>query len=106
MINWDRVAELRDDIGPDDVGEVVSIFVEEVEEVVDRLRLGRGDDLANDMHFLKGSALNLGLENLGRECARAEKMAQVGQGGDVVLSEIISVYEASKSELLARLAML
>lgn len=38
MINWKRVNELRDEIGPEDFAEVVELFLEEVEQVIDKLR--------------------------------------------------------------------
>ena len=31
MINWDKVEELRQDIGAEDFGEIVVVFLEEVE---------------------------------------------------------------------------
>ncbi len=105
MINWTRVRELEDDIGAEDIGEVVEIFFDEVEEVINDLRRGNiGRDLEADMHFLKGSALNLGFDRLGRLCSDGEKLAANGQDKYVPVSQILSVYDASKIELLGQLA--
>ena len=34
MIDWARVSELRDEVGPEDFEEVLHLFLEEVEDVV------------------------------------------------------------------------
>ena len=38
MIHWPRVVELRDEVGPEDFDEVVDLFIEEVQEVIERLQ--------------------------------------------------------------------
>ena len=35
MIDWSRVNELRDEVGAEDFEEVVELFLEEVEEVIE-----------------------------------------------------------------------
>ena len=62
MIDWPRVTELREEVGAEDFGEVVEIFLEEVEEVIGKLEGGDRGQLEQDLHFLKGSALNLGFD--------------------------------------------
>ena len=37
MIDWTRVKELQDEIGADDFAEVVQLFLEETDAVVERL---------------------------------------------------------------------
>jgi histidine phosphotransfer protein HptB len=102
MINWKRVRELEQDIGPDDIGEVVELFLEEVEGVMDPLRKGKGvQNMREDMHFLKGTALNLGFDALGALCSEAEKMAASGETKTGAVSEIILAYDASKVEFMA-----
>ena len=79
MIDWDRVRELRSEIGPDDFDEVVSLFLEEADEAIARLSLGGGAKaLAADLHFLKGAALNLGFDTLSALCQDGERRAGVG----------------------------
>ena len=103
MINWARVDELEADIGTEAFDEVVELFLEEVEEVTNCLERGdAGRDMAADMHFLKGSALNLGFDRLARLCAEGEALAAAGQAGRVSVADILSVYQASKSEFLGR----
>lgn len=102
MINWERFRELEADIGTDDFDEVIQLFLSEVEEVIEKLA---GDDVPNsleqDMHFLKGSALNLGFDVLGEMCSGAEKLAASGQDSDVSLPNIIASYQKSKTAFLA-----
>ena len=104
MINWDKVAELRDEIGAEDFGEVVEIFLEEVDEAIAQLgQPGAGGDLETQLHFLKGSALNLGFTDFSSRCQAGETAARNGQPDQVDLSEIIKCYQASKSEFLTSL---
>ena len=76
MIDWARVGELRDEIGCEDFAEVVSLFLEEADEVVQRLgACADAKALESALHFLKGSALNLGFERLAQLCQDGERRA-------------------------------
>lgn len=97
MISWERVNELRDEVGQEDFLEVVIIFLEEVDEVVTRLR--NAPDPAtyeDDLHFLKGSAMNLGFEALSQICQSGEKKAASDDAASVDIVAVLSVYEQSK----------
>lgn len=101
MISWDRVNELCEEVGQDDFLEVVEIFLEEVEEVVERLKSSPDPSTyESDLHFLKGSALNLGFDGLAALCSDGEKMARTGAPQDVNLKLVIDMYDQSKSEFL------
>ena len=103
MIDWDRVAELRDEVGSEDFAEVVELFLEEVEDVLRRLRDAPNPaSYEEDFHFLKGSALNLGFAKFGSLCFANEKAAAAGQNADVDVSEALDSYEASKRAFFAR----
>ena len=80
MIDWQRVHELQDEVGLEDFHEVVDLFLEEVEEVVERLK-GTPDPASYeaDFHFLKGSALNLGFQAFATICADNERSAAAGK---------------------------
>ncbi len=106
MIDWERVDELRDEVGADEFGEVVDIFLEEVDEVIDRLR--QSPDPASyeaDMHFLKGSALNLGFAALAALCSEGERQAATGDATSVDVGAVIDSYGASKAEFLSHLGI-
>ncbi len=104
MIHWSRVNELRDEVGAEDFDEVVELFLEEVEEVIDRLRenvdLGQ---LEQDLHFLKGSALSLGFAAFSELCQDGERKSASGLPETVDLSAIITGFSQSKSLFVSQL---
>lgn len=101
MIDWDRVAELRDEIGVDSFDEVIDLFLTEADEVILRLRPDADRKvLESDCHFLKGAALNLGFKTLAAQCQLRETQAATGQ--EVAdLSTVYECYQASRHALLA-----
>ena len=101
MIAWDRVNELRAEIGEDDFAEVVSMFLEEADEVIGRISKTVGAKaLEADLHFLKGAALNLGFAEFAAFCQDGERRAAAGDAG-VDLAQVCSSYQASKKALVA-----
>ncbi|WP_243613470.1 Hpt domain-containing protein [Shimia aestuarii] len=97
MIDWRRIDELRGEIGEDDFGEVVEIFLEEVEEGIGRLRAHQtNEELAAHLHFLKGSALNLGFQSFSTLCQAGETAATEATGIEVDLVALEACYEQSK----------
>lgn len=73
LVNKDRLTALREEIGAEGFEEVVSLFLEESAAVVDRLGTQAPGGLSpEDLHFLKGSALTLGFDDLADLCRRAE----------------------------------
>lgn len=104
MILWSRVNELREEIGAEDFDEVVDLFLEEVEDVLARMRSGGASDPANDLHFLKGSALNLGFSDFANLCLRGERLVASGRAGHLDLAEIVDCFARSREVLLCGLA--
>lgn len=103
MIDWDRVDELRDEIGFDDFCEVVELFLEEVDEVIERLIIAPDPALyEQDLHFLKGSALNLGFRDFGALCATGERAA-AANAGNIDIPAVIECYQSSRSQFLAQI---
>ena len=99
MIDRCRIDELREDVGADDFAEVVALFCEEVEETLDRLRQHRSPALADDLHFLKGSALNIGMSEVGALCLRAEQSLRSDPALAPDVAEIARVFRASRDAL-------
>ncbi len=98
MIDWGRVNELRSEFGEDGFAEVAGLFLEEADEVVAQLGLGLPtDQIEERLHFLKGSALNLGLTQLASLCQDGERKAAQGCGAGVDLGQVVACYTASKS---------
>lgn len=105
MIDWKRVQELRDEIGLDDFAEVADMFLEEADQTIDRLSKGLAAvDVEGQLHFLKGSALNLGLSDLASVCQVGERQAAAGQGASVDLTAVIVSYQRSKVAFLGGMA--
>lgn len=105
MIDWTRIADLKSEIGEDDFLEVVEMFLEETDEVAAQL-LGPPDldAVESKLHFLKGSALNLGLIELAALCQNGEKAAASGAAATVELHKVAAIYAASKAALTDYLA--
>jgi HPt (histidine-containing phosphotransfer) domain-containing protein len=104
MIDWSRVYELRDEIGADSFGEVVDLFLDEVEAEIAILRDGSPlEALEARLHFLKGSALNLGFQRFSDKCQDGETAAASGAAEQVDIAEILECYEASKTAFIAGL---
>ena len=95
MIDWLRMAELRDEIGQDGFDEVVDVFLEEAGEVV--IRLDRGPTL-EDLHFLKGSALNLGFVAVAQLCQEGERLLAAGGRPDP--QPIAAAFRAAREAVL------
>ena len=100
MIDWIQIKALRDDVGAEDFEEVVEIFIEEVAEIVERLRSApQLDTLCADLHAVKGSALNLGFTNFADLCQTGE-----GRADEVILQPILDAFETSKASFRSGLA--
>jgi HPt (histidine-containing phosphotransfer) domain-containing protein len=104
MIDWDHVRRLRDEIGAEAFEEVVEMFLDEVETEIAKLRASRGmRDLDVQLHFIKGSALNLGFADFAALCQRGEVAASNGMTANVNLTELMACYDRSKATFLAGL---
>ncbi|WP_147109779.1 Hpt domain-containing protein [Tateyamaria sp. syn59] len=105
MIDWERVNTLRAEIGEEDFEEVVPLFIEEVTEIIDALR--EGPDLSRleeDLHALKGSALNLGFTEFSTLCHKGEALSAKGKAAEVDVPRILNSFDASKTAFTSGLA--
>jgi histidine phosphotransfer protein HptB len=101
MIDWDRVRELRQEIGVEDFDEVVGLFLEEADDVIGRLSAeGGAKALSADLHFLKGAALNLGFAALSGLCQDGERRASAGDTS-VDLEAVRQAYADCRAEFEA-----
>jgi HPt (histidine-containing phosphotransfer) domain-containing protein len=97
MISWDRVQELRDEIGDEDFEEVAGVFLDEVDEVIARLKSTPNPaTYEEDLHFLKGSALNLGFQAMSKLCQEGEAQAAAGSAASIALEQVFTVYDQSR----------
>jgi HPt (histidine-containing phosphotransfer) domain-containing protein len=103
VMDWTRLDELRAEVGDDALGEVLALFLEETDDMA--LRLAGGGDpatLADDLHFMKGAALNLGFSALADACRRAEAALAADGSGAVDIPAILDCYAAARAALQAR----
>lgn len=101
LVDAERVAELRDEIGADEFGEVVEIFLEECDAAVERLSGAEAGAVEAELHFLRGAAMNLGLAALAAACQRGEAAAGAGEGASVDRAGVVDLYARSRAALLA-----
>lgn len=98
MIDWSRVDELRNDLGAEDFEEITALFLEEVEGRLDCLKSGKSEGPADDFHFVKGSAANLGFASLRQACETAEQSQDFND-----VPALLDVYEKSKAAFLEKI---
>ena len=105
MIDWPRVKQLRDEVGADEFDDVVQIFLDEVQEVIQRLHQDTTrQNLEQNLHFLKGSALSLGFGTFSKLCQDGERRAAAGDANDVDIPQILVAFDASRAEFEAGLS--
>lgn len=96
MIDWVRVSQLRDEVGAEDFLEVVEMFLDELSEEIETITSEMtAQELEAKLHFLKGSALNLGFEAFAELCRVGEDSARQGEFEGVDRPAIVKCYHAS-----------
>jgi len=104
MIDWSRIEELKSEVGAEDFEEVVEIFLEEVDETIAKFPDAKEPAQMEElMHFLKGSALNIGFSGLSDICAKGETLARAGTMDGIDTARVEEVYQSSKAALIASL---
>ncbi|MBF9059492.1 histidine kinase [Rhodobacterales bacterium HKCCSP123] len=83
MIDRDRLNALRDDIGEEDFADVACLLVSEIGEKLASLQRAPATATADDFHFLRGGALNLGLTAFSEACTLAEGACRAGHPPDI-----------------------
>ena len=100
MINAARIQELKDEVGEDDLIEVIELFCEEVEEVLDALETTEQSQIPAQLHFLKGSALNIGLDAVSDLCKEQELRLKADPAASADIASIRAAYDTAKTALL------
>lgn len=100
MISIERLQELRSEVGEEDFAEIVDLFVAESDRIVDQLRMVRDPAEAEALlHALKGSALNLGFDELARLCREGRGAAAGSAEWPGRFAQLLDTYERSKFRL-------
>jgi len=103
VIDWGRVEQLREEVGPEAFAEIAAMFLAEADGAVGALAPGApAAKMAADLHAIKGSALNLGFAELADLCARGEAASNAGQPERADLAAIRRAYSAAKATFVAR----
>lgn len=99
MLDWDRINELRHEVGEDEFQLILELSLDEVEGVL--MQLSRQDALRleTNLHFLKGCAWNLGLSRFGNLCDEGERRAAEGLAPEVCFEALMQSYSDSKQAL-------
>ncbi|MBW4706735.1 Hpt domain-containing protein [Roseobacter sp. YSTF-M11] len=104
MIDWERVATLREEVGAEDFDEVVELFLEEVDAAISELTAQQPcNDLEARLHFLKGSALSLGFQQFSGLCQVGETAVAHDPKAAVDVAEILASYESSRGVFLSEM---
>lgn len=98
MIDWGRVVQLRDDVGATEFGPLLELFIDEIETVLAQLQAGDPVRLTDDLHFIRGSAVNLGFNELVSLCRQIE--TGPGQAPQALLDRLRGCYASSKKEFM------
>ncbi len=98
MIDWKRVVELKAEIGSSEFDEVVELFLEEVDAQIAKLQANPNPaTYEEDLHFIKGCAMNLGFKSLAGLCLKGETTSAAGRAVEVALEPIFQCYNESKA---------
>jgi histidine phosphotransfer protein HptB len=102
LTDWQRIEDLATEIGTEAVVEVVAMFLEETDEVMSRL--SSAAPTTEDYHFLKGSALNLGLTDFAALCEQGEQETRTGTSNPQTHAAITAHYPVAKAALIKAVA--
>lgn len=106
MIDWNRIAELREEVGHEDFEEVVELFLQEVDEEIEKLSPATPNEgLSEKLHFLKGSALSLGFTEFSTLCGTGEIALSTDPAASVDIDRLYSSYRKSRDTFLADLPL-
>lgn len=104
MLDKARLSELREEVGDSDIAEIVGLFCEEVEETLERLIGAARPPTPDDFHFLKGSALNVGMIQLGALCRSAETALRKDPGATPDIATITVAFRNARAALVAEMS--
>lgn len=105
MIDWGRVDELREEVGEEDLVEVIDMFCEEVEEVLAGLASASSAELPGQIHFLKGSAQNIGISSVSDLCKSFEDAMRSDSAFTPDIAGLVSAFGEARTALSQRLGL-
>ena len=104
MIDWQQVRQLQEDVGKEEMPEVIELFLCEVDEALSELNKNQStltiDESAAAFHFLKGCASNLGFKVFGDMCSDGEQATKNELVPNFIIPELMQINEESKKQFL------
>lgn len=106
MIEWQRVKELRHEIGAEAFDQVIVLFLAELDETEAQLQAATtAPELRHTLHTLKGIGLNLGFTEVAHLCQTLETRAEQGET-DLPLARVSAVLAQSRAAFVKDLPAL
>jgi hypothetical protein len=103
-IDRDRLTELEDEIGAEDLRLVLEMFLEEAAAAVAALAdRPSATEHAKSMHFLRSGALNLGLAGLAAEARRIAALPEADRRAAWIAPPLTAAIAAGRDALDATL---
>ena len=100
MIDWKRLCEMHRELGDPDFRTILGLFLDEIEDAVARLDAVPPEGLETRLHFIKGSAWNIGLAEFGRLCQSCEGQVVRGRADQVHAAALADSYAMSRQILM------
>ncbi len=100
QIDWARLHQLQEDVGTEDIRGIITLFEQELKQVIAQLPLeAEPAQMANNLHYLKGCALNLGFNDLARLCQQSFDHLNTDPAPPITLAPILECYESATQAL-------
>ncbi|MFB9224898.1 Hpt domain-containing protein [Paracoccus cavernae] len=104
MIDWDRVREMRGELGEAEFRLILELFLDEIETIAFRLTSNDPALMETDLHFLRGCSRNLGFRALAAVCEEFEALTISGRANEVRLERVLDIYAHTKQVFMRALA--
>lgn len=103
MIDWDRVHDMRAELGAEEFAPLAEQFLTEIEARL--MCLGRSPaQLMLDLHFLHGSALNIGFREFAALCLAGEGHLRDNRCDMVSRPDLLACFVATRQAYRRNLA--
>ena len=109
MIDWERIEDLRREVGQKDFADVVGLFFEEIDcSLPEVFEHTEPDEIRDLLHFIRGSAFNLGFFELARLCEPDFFTLETGLSAEKIRSyfeRLQRSYERAKAVFFQNIAL-
>lgn len=102
MIDWARVLQMHEEVGAQEFGPLIALFLAETEARLMHLGASPAQFLL-DLHFLRGSALTLGFADFADLCLRTEAQLVEGNINQHSRADLAASFAAAKRQFLHEL---